>query len=576
MNFRTFTGLAAGAAALSIGATPALADDTWTGKVSVFSACDGYGMPSSGGDGMTRYAMVLGIFSPPGYGTTAMVEIGQRGARGVVACDAALSAAQLQPAHWLRKVNLLQARALHQLEQNNYAAALADIEQARAAVQTPDDPFYARSLGISLDLVEAYAQGHAGDKDKTSKLVFDSEARRPFSRQVGWSGTTVLQDFGSDADIRRSTQNLARLDPRFLSDLYEAAFSAMRWQEMVDIYPQLGPPRLAGYTLSGEPLATVDGQPLLVDIQHQAQLLGPYAYALAATGRGTEARKVLTDARASLSLKAQPAPPPAEPSPGQAENASERENPSRGLARQIGALLNSWEEVVELRTMIDEGKVDAVLQGRAIGASFAWPIRRDLQTALADKIPANNAKAIAQLAVLFPPSPPVVAPLERNGPTALFETLPKSEIASKLPRYKPASRSFLWGEQDGFSVKPSETIDPVRAGGDVMMISFLGSKANDTVVEEMSLLRAADLARQSGKKGIVILEREDLRRTLTLTYHGRSVRTDPQGFSTTLTVVLVDPANLPEPYRSTPWRVIDADSLYEALAPLYAPATAAK
>jgi len=89
------------------------------------------------------------------------------------------------------------------------------------------------------------------------------------------------------------------------------------------------------------------------------------------------------------------------------------------------------------------------------------------------------------------------------------------------------------------------------------------------MVEEVALLHAAEEARKAGKKGFIIVGRDDVQITVSLTSYGTTLRTDPGGFETELRVLFVDPAALPETYKDAPWRVLDADTIYTALAPIY-------
>lgn len=102
-----------------------------------------------------------------------------------------------------------------------------------------------------------------------------------------------------------------------------------------------------------------------------------------------------------------------------------------------------------------------------------------------------------------------------------------------------------------------------------MTVQFTGEKSSSGVVEEMTLLRAADLARERGKSGFVILSRRDYERTTNTTYYGATLRSDPNGYSTYLEIELVDAGNPPEKYRAVLWRVIPASKVISELGPLY-------
>ena len=98
----------------------------------------------------------------------------------------------------------------------------------------------------------------------------------------------------------------------------------------------------------------------------------------------------------------------------------------------------------------------------------------------------------------------------------------------------------------------------------------MGESSSGSVVEEMALLRAADLAREAGKGGFVIRQRRDYERTRNTTYYGMVLRSDPDGYSTEIEVDFVDLDPLPEVYRLTPWRVLKAEEIFAQLGPVYA------
>lgn len=86
----------------------------------------------------------------------------------------------------------------------------------------------------------------------------------------------------------------------------------------------------------------------------------------------------------------------------------------------------------------------------------------------------------------------------------------------------------------------------------------------------------AGMCGQAGKKGLIVVSRKDTSFHIDTTYYGNTVRSDPDGYQTELDVVFVDPAALPPQYADAGWRVIDADAVYAALAPVYLKPTASR
>jgi hypothetical protein len=151
----------------------------------------------------------------------------------------------------------------------------------------------------------------------------------------------------------------------------------------------------------------------------------------------------------------------------------------------------------------------------------------------------------------------------------LSESLPETETAQRLAPYKRAKSDFmgyLWGGVSGF-----KTVEHDAEG--YTTVQFVGEESSASIVEELALLRAADLTLQKGKKGFVIVGRRDYQRTQNTMYYGTVLRSDPIGYSSQLDVVFVDPLNLPDRFNDAEWRVIDASTVRENLAPIYSPET---
>ena len=86
----------------------------------------------------------------------------------------------------------------------------------------------------------------------------------------------------------------------------------------------------------------------------------------------------------------------------------------------------------------------------------------------------------------------------------------------------------------------------------------------------MALLRAAELARQGGHRGLIVLRRGYVVRSTTVyTYYGGGGETTPSGQEAEVEIAFVDPAALPPAYAGAAWRVLDPDIIWSALSPVY-------
>ena len=140
-----------------------------------------------------------------------------------------------------------------------------------------------------------------------------------------------------------------------------------------------------------------------------------------------------------------------------------------------------------------------------------------------------------------------------------FDLLPDAEVKGRIPAFGPR---VLGG--DGYY-----QLKPPRLG--VTRLVFEGWAASDDIVQEMALLRAAELALKDGREGVFIMSRLDQQVVVSTTVHGMVVRTDPGGYRSVLDVALNRSATSIEGAPEFGWRLLDARAVYRALAPVYIP-----
>ena len=93
-------------------------------------------------------------------------------------------------------------------------------------------------------------------------------------------------------------------------------------------------------------------------------------------------------------------------------------------------------------------------------------------------------------------------------------------------------------------------------------VEFIGNTPSAPLVQEMTLLRAAELTRAAGKPAFVIVDRTDYTRTLNTTRYGMTISSVPTGFKTEMVVRFVDAGIQSE-------RALDATHVIDALGPYY-------
>ena len=534
-------------------------------NAAAYTGCDGYGAATDLDDGMvSESANLFRLFTFHSAIPTDK-QLTARGSAGIMDCDDAL--ADLPAKHWMRKVSLLRARALHQLDAGNAPGALSDLDLADATAAGHTETFYARSLGVGLDIVRAYALRRSGDQAKADATALKAFRERPYNRQTGASALLAIGINADPAAVQEIKRGVARLVPTAIDSLFQDAYYDGRFADMIAIYPQLVAPKEIGdVNISSSERAERDWRDLRTAALFWASRTGLYAYALATTGRSADARAAMQSARDKLAADTAP------PLPLDAKRAKDPEEASlwqgsvdirARAAAEAKPILDELALLVERRIAVSEGHAADVektfrtehvplnMAGLELLDAIALSLPKKMRPPVLPSV-ANRKSLDSQRAIAF----------DKGGVGSLFRTLPDTENASRVPSM--SAKVFLF-KIDGFSVK---------GDGEVKTVGFRGQSTTNSIVEELALLRAAQLARESGKKGLIVLARRDTKYTIYNQSYGVTISTNPNGYSTELDVVLVDPGALPASYQGAEWRVIDADAVYAALAPVYMPPAA--
>ena len=208
--------LAGAAAATLLFASAAQAQSRNDGP-SDYLKCDGQPNNMTAGESLGRLlgaVTLLGIFAPPaeGYNPDARLV----GHDGIVACSRLIDGiggdAESNPQ---RRVPLIIARAIHNIEAADYTAALADVTKAReeaVAAGLAGNPFYERTTGRGVAMIEAHARLRLGEIE---------EARRVALTGVGDQRHSLFGLFGYDSFDEFSQTRSAD------EDIYYVSFSRL-------------------------------------------------------------------------------------------------------------------------------------------------------------------------------------------------------------------------------------------------------------------------------------------------------------------------------------------------------------
>lgn len=532
-------------AACVLGAVPAHASDK-----ADFAACDGLEQPGRQDDGMRGAASVIPYTVPiaKAYDT-------------ISACTRALASPRLLPAQKLRQANLLRARAAASLQLSDPAAALRDLDAAGTATAAQaKEPFFARSMGVSFSLLRAIAQGQSGDLSGAASLAQTAAALRPYSLQVQQVAASIGQ-LARPIGARTPSPWVAisRLDPA-------AATTAVVQEAELGDFPAVvvlqanAAPAWPSERLT--PTALVVHDPAASQFLSAMLVRVDVAYARAATGDPAGARRDLAEVRARLAAL-------------RPEVANGTPNP---LATTINAALDGFlaahAREIEARIAVDENR-----PSDALAALIAAPLPHDaaavdLLRALKTAVPAKDAALV--------PDPASFEPDRADSRRKILAAIaPAALIAPETPRavidYKSARPDILGAMVGGaftmgFSllggVKRTDGFHSTPNPDGTIKVEFVGNTPSAPLVQEMTLLRAAEIAREAKKPAFVIVARQDYTRHLNTTQRGVLIGSVATGFKTEMTIRCIDTGEQLA-------RALDATTVIDALGPLYYEAAAA-
>lgn len=535
-----FNSLPAAAALALLSAVPAAAEKR------DFHQCDGLSNPGKGGEsGMAPALSTSGFAFPSSPGAKTVID----------SCTAALADPRLQPRQALRRSHLLRARAVAQLQAGNPDAALADVDAAIAAAgPLASDPLFARSMGGSFELIRAAAALAKGNRAEARRLAAVAAARRPYSASIQMVAATVGQrarDPGAAGGTAFTT--LVPIVPDALKLQFLSELEAGRFAAATAIYPRLPKPAAPAFPVFNL-YAQLD--PLLI--------ASGAGYAFAATGHPDRARAIMADARTRLDTSLAP-------------RTDDKGKPLPALdmiAQPLRTYLERNTGLVEARALVADRKpLDALklLVGRELPVN-AQSI--ELLTALKAALPAEQ-RALAPDPALLETKLAEQRKAETLDVAALRRGMAAPETSRTMADYQKAQSGFLYSFFAGAGASSDGFKSKTDAQTGITTVEFIGNAASQPTVEELTLLRAADLARAAGKPGFIILARRDYSRVMQMTqgYSRIPISSTPAGFRSELDVRFVDPAALPPELASERDRVLDVATVWSTLAPLYVPAT---
>jgi len=514
-----------------------------------FAACDGRMKPKSKDDGMRGVATEKIGFSLPGSRNSPIATI--------AACDKVLASAHLQPAQTLRRAHLLRARAAAYLQQSEPAKALIDLDAAETAIAgRRGEVFFDRSMGASLDLLRAMALVQSDRSADALALADKAAALRPYALQVQMAAAMVRDAARTPATgAANPWDGLLRIMPEFAPSLIAREVdmgnfsSAVRIAEYAPLRltPKLSP------TAGGPPANLIESLTVKLSTLNGALDL---AYAYAATGKPNLARQNVELARAGFALATGTVAPVSVMPTGTAGSSF------------METLLAPKIALVEARIAVAEGNVGDARR-TALGKLPVSAATVELFHAVAaadDGAPPKGLTAIeAEVATKRSPAAKMMGPLaetvlmtpESSRSVIDYEKSRPDFLRALLGAAVSMGTTLLSGIEKTAGFKETQNADGT------VTVEYLGSTPAAAMVQEMTLLRAAEVTRQAGKPAFAIEGRKDFTRYLTQTMYGSPINRTPTGHKTELTIRMLADAGAHKGLT------IEAAEVIGRLGPLY-------
>jgi hypothetical protein len=501
-------------------------------------------------DGMTSMALLFGL----GPRTEAEYRRNQTaiGAEAIPACDRALADPRLQPAFWLRRAHLLQAKALHLIAAKDYEAALRVLDRSDAAAPTPQSPHFAGSVALGNSALRGLALGLLGRKDESKRALGSIVAARPYSASLRGLANEIELVVEPTIDAYESAiTNDARLDPAGLRALFGLHLAFARLDRAAPLHGQIGnePIDSGRWVIEGSATQQYDR------ISDRAELAGMMAYILQAQGKADAGATMLGDAHRGLEaagVKPQPN------DKGRISKKAQRDYDARAAAVARGsAELTIWEKAIAFRQAAEK---------------MSWSEFKIRNTSLDQEeiqVPADLINA---------PRKTAAGDAAEVAATArmIAESLGKAVVNKHTITYLDLAKRLPRPETEGMLPKPGSTFTAGGQGLDVgetsatgeITLSYEDDLATVAMAEEIAMLAAARQAKRAGKDSFLITARLAFERTLESIgpYSSSSLLS---GHEVRMRILPVARDAMPPGLESAGWRLIDAADVITKLEPRY-------
>lgn len=537
-------------------AAPANSD---AGDRSYFAACDGYGAPTRKVDGMTKSTWLWGLASSTSdIRRSTSINLGRSGAD---ACEQALADPLLLPDFWLRRANLLQARALHAFVAGDTDVALRLLDESDAIGAAQKSGTFEQSLGLGNVAIRAFILGEKGDADAARATAARMIALRPWSPSNLRLAST-LADRLEPIDVAQKNAR-ARLTflPGNAAPLAIAYFERGQYQEALDVAGLIDfalPKMRGGWYIEG-----AEDRDVKI-IETRAIIGGMRAYAANAVGNPALASQLLAAARAELDAADTPPQP-------QADGAPPKKSAVREYNRRLPFInagrrdIAKWEAAIAFAAKVPTMPIDSVFGEFMKGGFNELGIQPDILRRMVATDSGAAAERDRMLGEILARMTQVQRKRESLSATDLAALLPRPETPKMVPVMKPAG--------DGYFLSDTGLSRARSKDADEWTIRFTHPVASIETVEEMAMMGAAQTAIEQKKEGFVILTSRSFARAMHVsnTFYGvvMSQYDTNAGYEAQLRVQFVDSAAMPPELAGMEWRVIKARDVIASLSSKY-------
>jgi hypothetical protein len=519
-----------------------------------FPLCDGFPAPNKKVDNMLKETFLWGLANTTAAGRKADTRIG---AMGVTACDGALSDPLLLPGYWQRRAHLNVSKALHLIASEKYDDALTTLDAADRIAVGGEDAIFKQSAMLGSQMLRATALGRSGKKDEARKILAELRTIRPYASTISRSIERLENSLDSAiGTMIANSRKLMPLEPFAIRQAFQLHLfngevaQAAEYEGDLSLTP---PKAIGGWTVDGD---ITSGY---TDEYEAAELDATRAYVMAATGREDKANTLHESiAAAIVQLRVPPPPPP--------EGKTQRKSVVRDFeartaaANRIEQMQQSWQKAAEIRKRVSAGptSIESIKDDFAKYKIFRTAAQYDILRMLK---PASAEEKDILAKTLTAMDDGIAKQVTQLNGTDLFKMLPRPESLKLVPKYSRAGDGILLAREIGASQAKEKT-------GGARTVRFGSATGSPALVEELSMLAAADYARKEGADSFIILSRRTITRTM-YSYGMYASGATPAGYESQLRVMMLNSAALSAEFESKRWRLIKVDDITRQLQPRF-------